>query len=230
MSDDAQRPKAPTREPSAEMQRDFDELRKAGKKGILGRFSQRFDEALESGRGAEQQRNAAKEAAARPNTGADDLALRRARNVNTAKMIIPEGVIIEGHLTGGSDTEISGKIDGNVTVEGRLHLGASALISGDVRAGSLSVEGLVEGKVECSEDLDLGKSGRLNGDVVAGRKINISGQVFGSIMTPGALRLAPTARLEGDIRARALVMEEGATLNGTCSMRAPAQRTTEETK
>lgn len=203
---------------------DFEALQKATQQGLWGRIGARFNELLQERRGNRQERNAVVESRNRPEVRADDLAIRRARNVNTVKMVIPEGVIIEGHLTGGSDTEISGRIEGNLSVEGRLYLGVEALVTGDVRAGSCLIEGLVEGNVECSEDLDLEKTGRLNADVLSGRRINLAGQVYGNVTTPGSLRLASSAKVTGDIRARALVMEDGAILNGVCAMRAPAQR------
>lgn len=209
---------------AAETEKDFEAMDRAGKKGFFGRFSSKLDDALQTSRGPERTRDAVLEAASKPEVTADDLAIRRARNVSPQRMIIPEGVIIEGNLTGGTDTEISGRIEGDITVEGRLYLGQSALITGNVRAGSCSVEGLVEGKVECTEELELGKSGRLNADVLSGKRINLSGQVYGNVVTPGVLRLAASCKVVGDIRARNLIMEEGATLNGKCAMRAPSQQ------
>lgn len=208
-----------------DVEQDFEELGKAGRKGLFGRLSSSFNEALQTGRGPERRRNPVAETADLPKASADDLAIRRAKNVNLAKMVIPEGVIIEGSLTGGSDTEVSGRVDGNVTVDGRVFLGASALVSGNVSAGSCHIDGLVEGKVECAEEVDLGKTGRLNAEVIAGKRISVSGQVYGNITTPGTLRLTAGSKVHGDIRARRLVVEEGAELFGRCSMRAPAQRT-----
>jgi cytoskeletal protein CcmA (bactofilin family) len=204
---------------------DYDDLERAGKRGgFFGRFSSKLDDALQTSRGPERPRDAVIESASRPEVSADDLAIRRARTTSPQRMVIPEGVIIEGNLTGGTDTEINGRIEGDITVEGRLFLGASALITGNVRAGSCSVDGLVEGKVECSEDLELGKSGRLNADVLAGKRINLAGQVYGNVTTPGVLRLATSSKVVGDLRARNLIMEEGASLNGKCAMRAPSQQ------
>lgn len=139
-------------------------------------------------------------------------------------MTIPEGAIIQGNVTGSMDTEISGRVEGDVTIEGLLSLGKTALITGNVRAGACRVDGLVEGKLECSEEVDLGQSGRVNGDVGAGKRINLAGQVYGNVITPGVLRLAQTCRVQGDVRARSLTMEEGATLDGSCIMRAPSQK------
>lgn len=205
---------------------DFEKMGQAGRKGLLGRFNSRFNDKLQTSRGQERQRDVVAETASAPEVKADDLAMRRARTVSSSvqKMIIPEGVVIEGSLTSSSDTDIGGRIDGNITVEGRLQLGPSALISGNIRAGSCKIEGLVEGKVECSEDLELGPTGRLNADVLAGKRIFLAGQVYGNVTTPGVLRMAATSKVEGDIRTRSLMVEEGATLNGQCTMRAPSQQ------
>jgi cytoskeletal protein CcmA (bactofilin family) len=139
-------------------------------------------------------------------------------------MTVPEGVIIDGSMTSGSETEIAGRIDGNVTVDGVLMLRPSALVSGNVRATVCQVEGHVEGTLECSQDLSLGVNGRLNADCQAGKRVVIAGQVFGDVTCSGLLRLEASAQVTGNIRARKIVIEEGATFNGACTMRAPAQR------
>ncbi len=202
----------------------FDDLDQAGKKSLLGKVNAAFQGALQTSRGTDRTRDAVAEAGNDPRVTADDLAIRRAKNVSAKRMVIPEGVIIEGSLTSGSETEISGRIEGNVTVDGRLYLGASALITGDVRAVVCRIDGLVDGKVECSEELTLGKTGRLNGDLLCGKAIHVGGQVFGNASTSGVLHLAETAQLVGDIRVRKFIMEAGGTFNGQCAMRTPAQR------
>lgn len=221
-------PQPPDKPPMAgpaelDLDADFQDMRNAGRKGLLGRLGSSLNEKLQTSRG-DRRRDAVAETAASPAQGADDLALRRARTVVTQKMVIPEGVIIQGNLTGGSETDIGGRIEGDITVDGRLYLGASALVTGNVRAGSCRIEGLVEGKVECAEELDLGKTGRLNGDVVVGKRINLAGQVYGNVTTSGGLRLAEGSQVTGNLRTRSLLIEEGAMLNGSCVMRAPAER------
>lgn len=188
------------------------------KPGMFARWSARFNEALQSGRGEDRMAAVAPPAA----PIADDIAIRRSRNVVQTKMVIPEGVTVEGSVSGGCDTEISGRVSGNVMVDGRLALGPSGVISGNVRAVSARIEGLIEGKIECSEELELGKTGRLNAGGSAGKRIFLAGQVYGNMTTPGALKLAAGCVVNGDIQTRSLVMEEGAALNGACSMRASA--------
>lgn len=204
------------------------EMENAGRKGLFGRLNKNINEAIQQNRGGtERVRDAVVETAApgAPAPTADDIAIRRARTAPaTGRMVIPEGVIIEGNISGGAETEISGKIDGDVQINGNLLLGKSALVTGNVRAASCRVDGLVEGKVECADEVDLGQSGRVNGDVSGGKRINLSGQVYGNVMTPGVLKMAATCQVKGDVHARSLSMDEGATLDGSCIMRPPSQK------
>lgn len=197
----------------------FEEMNRAGRKGsMLGRMSARFQDAVETGRGEDRVRDVTAESVNDPGVTADDLALKRAKSVKPQRMIVPEGVIIEGALSSGSETEIEGRIDGNVTVDGRLFLGKSALVSGNVRAIACRLDGLVEGQIDCSHELDLGESGRLNADAVAGKIMTLAGQVNGNVTCGGRLVLKQNAQVNGSVRARTLILEEGATFNGDCSI------------
>lgn len=204
----------------------FEQLERASKKGALfDRVGAAFHDALVTSRGGGGRARSVddKGKSAAPAI-ASDLAIRRPKNEPRQRMIVPEGVVIEGSLTSGSETEISGRVNGNVAVEGLLHLGAKAIISGSVRAASCKTEGLVEGKMECSQDLELSHTSRVNADAVAGNQVLVAGKVLGNISSSGTVRLAPTCAVEGDINAKQLVIEEGAMLNGRCSQRAPVQR------
>lgn len=192
---------------------------------FLHRISNSFQDMIQTSRGSERVQSTELAPLDTQPVSADDIAIRRAKNVTPKRMIVPEGVIIGGSMTSGSETEICGRVDGDVIVDGKLFLGQTALISGNVRATSCRVEGLVEGKLECSQEVDVGKSGRLNADAMAGKRIAVAGQIFGSVSTGGLLRLGATGRIEGNIQAKQLVIEEGSTFNGRCVMRTPAQRT-----
>ncbi|HOE67195.1 MAG TPA: polymer-forming cytoskeletal protein [Candidatus Hydrogenedentes bacterium] len=206
----------------------FEELNRASQRGPwFARINQSFQEMLQSSRGSNRRHDVAAESAGKPHVTVDDIAMRRAKNVKAQRMVIPEGVIIEGSLTGGSETEICGRVDGDVIVDGVLFLGPSALVSGNVRATSCKVDGLVEGRMECSEDLDLSRTGRINADALAGRRMTLAGQVFGNVSTSGKLHLVSTGKITGDIRARSIVIEEGAVFNGKCAMRPPVSRAAE---
>jgi len=222
---------------AAETDGDYDAMDQ-GRKGFFGRFNARLNDALQQGRAAERPRDGEFEHSAAP-TGhsapttpapahadahGDDLALRKAKSMGVGRMVVPEGVVIEGSLTGSADTEIHGRITGDISIEGRIYLGPKAIISGNVKATACQIEGNVEGKVECSDEVQLGATGRLHADVLAGKRIFLAGQVYGNVATPGMLKLASTCRVDGDVRARNLTMDEGAALNGKCIMRAPTQQ------
>jgi cytoskeletal protein CcmA (bactofilin family) len=203
----------------------FDEMQKAGKRGgLFGRFSRSVNEAIDNSRGTAAPPDPAQEGGDDPTVTADDLAIRRARHTKVQRMTVPDGVLIEGNMTSGSETEIHGRIEGDVTVEGRLHLGASALVTGNVRATTCLVEGLVEGRMECAQELELGKTGRLNAEVVAGELVSVAGKIFGNVASSGLLHLVNGCRVDGDLRAKRIVVEEGAVFNGRCAMRTPSQR------
>lgn len=191
------------------------------KRGLFGRFNNAFQDALESGRGEGRA-----DGLAPPDSADDDLAMRRTRPARGQRMVVPEGVVIQGSLNSESETEISGRVNGDVTVEGRLLLGPRAVVDGNVRAGAAKVEGSINGKVECTQELDLGNSGHLNADAIAGKRMTISGSIDGNVTCGGMLRLTASSKVEGNIRARTLVIEEGAVYNGSCVTGAPTPATT----
>jgi cytoskeletal protein CcmA (bactofilin family) len=189
------------------------------KKGtILGKFNAKFQDALQTSRGEDASTSAAHV------PGSGDLAMRRAKSVRTQKMVVPEGVVIEGSFSSASETEISGQVDGDVTVDGKLALGPSAIVAGSVRVAICKVEGRVDGKIECGQELELGPTGRLNHDAMAGKRMTVAGQVKGNITCGGQLLLMASARVNGNIRARSIVIEEGAIFNGACSMSTANQK------
>lgn len=186
------------------------------KETLLEKVNSAFHDAMQSGRGEDALREVRASAATAPAAAHDDLALGRAKSLRTQRMIVPENVVIEGSMTSGSETEIYGNVEGDVTVKERLYLAASAKISGNIQATSCKIDGPVEGKVNCEDELELGKTGRLNQDAVAGKKMVIGGQVIGNVTCGGLLHVLATARITGNIRARMIVLDEGAIFNGTC--------------
>ncbi len=199
-----------------------DESDAAGaRKGLFGRFNARINDAMATNRGTDTRTDIPTPVpGANPIPAADDVALRRARPARSAKMIIPEGTIVQGSIIANGETEIGGQINGDITVDGRLILSASAVVSGNVRAVVCAVEGAIHGKTECTDSLELGRSGHLHADAMVAKRFALAGQVDGNIMCGGMLNLLENSRVTGNIRTPRLVMEEGAVFNGHCAMRA----------
>jgi cytoskeletal protein CcmA (bactofilin family) len=83
--------------------------------------------------------------------------------------------------------------------------------------GTIRIEGTVEGSVSAGKAVVVGKDGLVSGDIITQDAV-VSGTVIGTLVAESRLELQATCRIEGDIRARRLQLEEGAILNGTVHM------------
>ena len=97
-------------------------------------------------------------------------------------------------------------------------IGQGTRLNGDITfEEDVLIDGRVEGKIEVKGRLVLGENAQVIADAVA-REMEIRGQVKGNISCTEHLRLAPTARLVGDVQCGLLSVEEGATLQGKITM------------
>lgn len=100
-------------------------------------------------------------------------------------------------------------------------IGPGMKVVGDCETdGTVRIEGVVEGAVRAGKAVVVGKDGRVHGDILTQDAV-ISGTVKGTLSAESRLELQATARIEGEVRARRMQLEEGAVLNGTVQMSAP---------
>jgi cytoskeletal protein CcmA (bactofilin family) len=89
---------------------------------------------------------------------------------------------------------------------------------GDVEVqGTLRIEGEFEGSIRNPENLIVGKTGLVKADIVA-KNATIGGKVLGNVTAESKIELQSGSHLEGDIRTRRLVIDEGVFFEGNCSM------------
>ena len=88
-------------------------------------------------------------------------------------------------------------------------------IKGEVQGTEdLRVDGEIEGKINLpGAVVVIGPKGRVNGDVQA-REVVLEGSVRGNLAARERVRIATTGKLEGDVAAERLVVEEGAHVSG----------------
>lgn len=150
----------------------------------------------------------------------ESLNISKPQKTGIKSMVIPENVYIEGSIRGECDSEIYGKINGNIQVKGNLVLGKTAEVKGSIKAISTSIDGIVEGKIETTNDIEIGPNSKIQAEIISGQKIVISGQVTGSINAEIGVKLQQSARLNGDVVAlKWFSIQEGAQFNGKCSMK-----------
>jgi len=85
---------------------------------------------------------------------------------------------------------------------------------------SFRLDGRVEGAVESTSELLIGEGGSVEGEITVAR-CRVGGRVRGTIRASEQVVLHPTARVWAEIITPALVMEEGAFLEGKVKMEQP---------
>lgn len=97
-------------------------------------------------------------------------------------------------------------------------IGPSIEVSGDfVGGGDVIVEGKLSGTLKTEKDLRIGPNAKIEADVEA-ENIFVAGEIIGNIKARTAIELSESSMVRGDIETKSLVVEKGATLNGSCSM------------
>ena len=113
------------------------------------------------------------------------------------------------------------KKSNNSEVDGLMNtiIGKDTVITGtlDVK-GALRVDGTVKGKIICSDCVTIGATGVVEAEVEANTAI-IAGHMIGNVMTTEQIELQAKCEMEGDIRAKSLVIEQGAIFCGACNMK-----------
>ncbi|NNE98455.1 MAG: polymer-forming cytoskeletal protein [Pyrinomonadaceae bacterium] len=105
--------------------------------------------------------------------------------------------------------------------EGRLSgfVGGGTVLTGETTfEAMLRVDGHLKGSVT-SEDgtLIVGANGRVDADIIVSEAI-VNGSVEGDITAGDKLTLGRTATVVGNVQAPRLIIEDGAVLEGSCSM------------
>ena len=98
-------------------------------------------------------------------------------------------------------------------------IGKDTVITGtlDIK-GALRVEGPVKGKIICSGCVTIGSTGRVEAEIEAESAI-VAGAMKGNVNTSDKIELQAKCEMDGDVRTKSLVIEEGAVFCGACSMK-----------
>lgn len=83
--------------------------------------------------------------------------------------------------------------------------------------GTFRIEGEFEGTIRHPENLVVGKTGHVKGSIFSKSAV-IGGRVDGNVTADDKIELQSGSTLEGDIKTRRLVIDEGVVFEGSCSM------------
>ena len=101
----------------------------------------------------------------------------------------------------------------------RAFLGEGTSFIGTLQfEGTVRLDGRFEGEVSGSDLLIIGQTAAVRAEIQVG-SLTVSGRVEGNIVARKRVELLGTAQVTGSVKTPALVVSEGAVLNGTCEMR-----------
>ena len=86
--------------------------------------------------------------------------------------------------------------------------------------GTLRIEGEFKGDIGTPESLVIGKTGVVHAKVTVKNAI-IGGKLIGNIVAENKIELQSGSHVEGDIKTKRLVIDEGVFFEGNCSMGGP---------
>ncbi len=97
-------------------------------------------------------------------------------------------------------------------------VGVNSTFRGTVMvSGTLRIVGEFEGDILNCERLEVGEHGVLRADVEV-KEALVLGRVYGNIRALGNIEMKSGARVEGDVAAMTVVMEQGVHFTGRCTM------------
>ncbi|MBN2424665.1 MAG: polymer-forming cytoskeletal protein [Calditrichaceae bacterium] len=97
-------------------------------------------------------------------------------------------------------------------------IGRGTVIDGNLRTDSnIRIDGKIKGKLICKHTLTIGEAGYVEGEVEAVNGI-VSGKIKGKVNIMEKLVLHSKSSIIGDLKAKKLIIDEGAVFEGTSDM------------
>lgn len=88
---------------------------------------------------------------------------------NNTINLIGAGTNIKGDVESAGDIRIDGTLKGNLRTKGKVVIGTTGLVKGEVYCRHSDVEGKIEGKINVNELLSLKATSSILGDITAKR-------------------------------------------------------------
>ena len=97
-------------------------------------------------------------------------------------------------------------------------IGPTVQVDGNFNSkGNVVIEGGLKGTLKTNKNVKIGDNAHINANITADNAI-VAGEIKGNLKIKGALEVKGSAKIIGDIEAKVLSIENGALLNGRCTM------------
>ena len=106
---------------------------------------------------------------------------------NPSVNLIGAGTMIEGDITTNGDIRIDGSLTGSINVKGKLVVGVSGTVEGEIICQNADVSGTIKGKIGVAELLSLKASSKLTGDIITNKIAVEPGATFSGSCSMGGV-------------------------------------------
>ena len=111
----------------------------------------------------------------------------------TAKNVLNSDVEIKGNLKFTGELTFEGKLEGEINTDGTLHLGDSAVVNGNINAGTVIVRGKINGNILAKDKIEIKSKTELFGDVRSSKLVIEEGVTFVGKTEINPNKVAPSA-------------------------------------
>lgn len=135
---------------------------------------------------------------------------------NTETAIIPKGTVINGNIAIEGRLEMYGVVNGDINSDNRVNI--SGDVTGNIKANDLyAKDSFIVGQIECAQGATIRENTVILGDIKA-ENLVVDGAVQGKIDIREGITVGDTAILDSDIKAKTIQVNNGAAINGHCSL------------
>tara|TARA_B110000211_G_C14025037_1_gene529401 strand:- start:868 stop:1200 length:333 start_codon:yes stop_codon:yes gene_type:complete len=92
--------------------------------------------------------------------------------------VIGKNTTIVGEIKSDGDFRIDGTLEGNLTIKGKVIIGAAGIVKGNIIALNADLEGTTSGQLNVTNTLTIKAIANISGDVVVGKLSVEPGAIF----------------------------------------------------
>lgn len=107
---------------------------------------------------------------------------------------IVEGTKIKGDIVSVADFRLDGELIGNFVSKGKLVIGETAKVVGDITCKNLDIEGIFEGRIKVEELLSVKSKAKIKGEAVIGKlSVEAGAEFTATCQMKGTLKKVETS-------------------------------------
>lgn len=92
--------------------------------------------------------------------------------------MVSDGTVVKGDIESKGDFRIDGKLDGNITTAGKILIGATGYVLGNIICERCEVAGKIEGKIKVNDLLSVTEKAKIKGEITTGKLQVQPGAIF----------------------------------------------------